>query len=432
MDAESRDSRRGTRRNGWAGRAARLALGILLSAAIVQSVREAVAGHLARKDSLEATRRAERWDSGDPGLPAEYARRLATERQEGDPREISRAFEDATRRGPDRAENWAGLGQALELAGNIPEARRAYERALELFPRSPEINWQFANLLVRAGDATGAMAPLRAAVEGDPSLRKGAFDLAWRAGIPRDEILKNIPEDQAIFAAYLDYLDETARVDAATEVWKRLTNLPEAIDFDAAARYFDALLNARRVDELAPMWAELARHDPSRLSWQPDDVNRITNGGFEESLLNGGFGWRVTPIEGADEDFDGEIVHGGVRSLSVHFDGKHNLDFGHVAQYAPVEPDTSYRFVAYLRLEGITTDSGPRIAVYDAFDREALSLETENLTGTTLWREERLEFHTGPKTRIVLVQVVRPPSRKIDNEIGGTLWLDDVSLSAVR
>jgi hypothetical protein len=100
-----------------------------------------------------------------------------------------------------------------------------------------------------------------------------------------------------------------------------------------------------------------------------------------------------------------------------------------VAQYAAVEPDTAYRLTAWVRTEGITTDSGPRIGVFDPFDRVALSAETDNLTGTAPWQEQTLEFRTPAETRVVIVQVVRTPSRKLDNQIAGTLWLDDVSLT---
>jgi hypothetical protein len=103
-----------------------------------------------------------------------------------------------------------------------------------------------------------------------------------------------------------------------------------------------------------------------------------------------------------------------------------------VVQYVEVDPNTPYRFIAYARSEEITTDQGPRIAVYDAFDRAALSLETDNLMGTSAWQEQKLEFRTGPKTQLLIVQIVRPPSRKFDNQIAGTLWLDDFSLTAIR
>jgi tetratricopeptide (TPR) repeat protein len=415
----------------WINAAVRVALGMLLAACVAQAAREAVASLLAAKKSPDAFAKAARWDGSNPEFPARYARKLADRGGGADPGEIARAFEDATRLGPNRAQNWAGLGEALDLAGDNSGAARAYERALGLFPRSPDINWEFANFLLRSGDPAGAIVPLRMAIEGDPSLRVGAFDLAWRAGIPRDQILATLPVQEDILAAYLDYLDATRRIDAAGGAWKRLLALPEPINFDTACRYFDALLYAHRVDELAPMWASLTSRDPDRFGRQPDAANRITNGGFEDPMVNGGFGWRITPIEGADASLDTETAHDGSRSLLVHFDGKHNLEFGHVVQYVMAEPGTRYRFIAYTRSEGITTDSGPRIAVYDPYDRTVLAMETESVMGTTSWQERRLEFLTGPKTKLLVVQVTRPPSRKFDNQIAGSLWLDDFSLTAV-
>lgn len=416
---------------GWLNLGVRVVLGLVLAACLVLAARGAIASLLAAEESPDASAQASRWDGSNPDFPARYARELAEQGRGADPREIAREFEEATKLGPHRAENWAGLGEALDLMGDSAGATRAYQQALELFPRSPDINWEFANFLLRSDDVKGAIEPLRLAMEGDPSLRVGAFDLAWRAGIPRDQILAALPQQEDILSAYLDYLDASGRVDAAGDAWKRLLASPEPINFDAACRYFDALLYAHRVEALVPVWASLTGRDPDRFGRQPDSKNRITNGGFEDPMVNGGFGWRLTPIEGSDASLDTEVVHDGSRSLLVHFDGKHNLEFGHVMQYIPVEPDTRYRFVAYARSEGITTDSGPRIAVYDAYDRTALALETENLIGTTSWQEQKLEFRTGPRTKLLVVQVARPASRKLDNLIAGSLWLDDFSLSGV-
>jgi tetratricopeptide (TPR) repeat protein len=415
----------------WLNVAVRVALGLVLAACLVLAARGAIASLLADGKSPDGFARAARWDGSNPDFPARYARDLAEQSRDADPREIAREFEEAARLGPHRAESWAGLGEALDLMGDSARATRAYQQALKLFPRSPDINWEFANFLLRSGDVAGAIAPLRMAMEGDPSLRVGAFDLAWRAGIPRDQLLAALPQREDILSAYLDYLDASGRADAAGEAWNRMLASPEPINFDAACRYFDALLYAHHVDALVPVWESLTNRDPDRFGQQPDSKNRVTNGGFEDPMVNGGFGWRLTPIEGADTSLDTEIVHDGSRSLLVHFDGKHNLEFGHVMQYVPVEPDTNYHFVAYSRSEGITTDSGPRIAVYDAYDRAALALETENVIGTTSWQEQRLEFRTGPRTKLLVVQVARPASRKLDNQIAGSLWLDDFSLSAV-
>jgi tetratricopeptide (TPR) repeat protein len=414
----------------WLNVAVRVSLGLLLATCLALAVREAIANLLAAKKSPDAFARAARWDGSNPDFPARSAQKFADQGRDADPREIARAFEEATNLGPHRAENWAGLGEALDLMGDSAGATRAYKRALELFPRSPDINWEFANFMLRSGEIADAIAPLRVAMDGDPSLRVGAFDLAWRAGIPQDQILAALPAREDILSAYLDYLDASGRVDAAGDAWKRLLSSPETINLDAACRYFDALLYAHRVDALVPVWTSLTARDPDRFGPQADSKNRITNGGFEDPMVNGGFSWRLTPIEGANTSLDTDIVHDGSRSLLVHFDGTHNLEFSHVMQYVPVEPDRHYRFVAYARSEGITTDSGPRIAVYDAYDRAELSMETESLVGTTSWQEQKLDFRTGPRTRLLVVQVARRASRKLDNQIAGSLWLDDFSLSA--
>jgi tetratricopeptide (TPR) repeat protein len=406
-------------------------LALLLVVSLVQAARQAVNNAHAMWNSREAIRRADHWDPWNPEFPEQFGRALAGAEPGADPQEVASAFEDTIRLGRRRPDYWANLGASLDLAGKTPEAMRAYERALELFPRSPTINWQFAKFLVRSGDATKATEPLRLVIAGNPSLWTGAFDLAWRAGMPREQILEIIPARQEVLSVYLDYLAGAGRLDAAAEVWQRLLASPESFDLEPAFHYFDALLYAHRADQLTSVWAGLARHDPGRIPWQPGGANRITNGGFEEAGVNGGFDWRITPIEGAYVSFDTAIAHEGLRSLRVRFYGKHNLDFGHVAQYVAVEPNTRYRFTANARCKGITTDSGPRIAVYDAYDHAALSVETEGLSGTADWQEQKLEFRTGAQTQLLVVQVVRPPSRDFDNQFAGTLWLDDFSLTAV-
>jgi tetratricopeptide (TPR) repeat protein len=415
---------------GWKNIVTRVFFSLVLVVCFEGAVREGMGAWCARDGTADGIRRAAKWDLANPEYPAQLAHLVASEMVSADPREMVTDLEHATRLGPRRAIHWANLGEAYELDQRTPDAARAYERAVALFPKSPQINWQFANFLIRSGNVRDAVVPLREAILGDPGLRTGAFDIAWRAGIPPAQVLDLVPNRQDILSAYLDYLVQTQRLDAAPDAWRRLLASPEAFDMDAAFRYFDALLLARRVDEMLAVWSDLARHDPARIPWQPRAANLVFDGGFEAPILNGGFGWRTSPIEGAAVSFDNRHAHSGTRSLVIRFDGKHNLDFANVAQYVSVNPLASYRFLAYARAEGITTDSGPRIAIYDPFDRGALSVEGENLTGTSAWTAQDLAFHTGANTRLIVVQIVRPPSRKLDNLIAGTLRLDEFSLAA--
>jgi hypothetical protein len=410
----------------------RVLLGAALTACAVGALREEAAAWYAREGSVEGLRKAESWDPADPAYPAAMARLEAAHLETADARAVASEIEMAIQKGPRRAIYWANLGEAYEIDGRERDARGAYERALEIFPKSPEINWQYANFLVRSGDVEQALRPLREVIVGDESLRPGAFDLAWRAGATSEKVLTMIPARQDVLSAYLDYLVQTERLDAAKPVWQRLMASPDAFDTDAGFRYFDALLGVHRVDAMVEVWNDLERHDPAKFRAEAGSTNLIVDGSFEQPIPNGGFGWRAVPIEGAKIFVDATAAQDGTRAVEIEFSGADNLKFGNVMQYVAVTPNTAYKFRAFARREGITTDSGPRIAVYDAYDHEALWMETPNLLGTADWEEQSLDFRTGPRTRLLAVQIVRPPSRKLDNRIAGRVWMGRFSLIAER
>ena len=50
---------------------------------------------------------------------------------------------------------------------------------------------------------------------------------------------------------------------------------------------------------------------------------------------------------------------------------------------------------------------------------------TDDLLGTTGWREQVADFVAGPQTRLISIQVMRVPGNPL---IKGTFWLDDVKI----
>jgi hypothetical protein len=86
-----------------------------------------------------------------------------------------------------------------------------------------------------------------------------------------------------------------------------------------------------------------------------------------------------------------------------------------------------------MKTKDITTDSGPRLEVCDAYNAAALDKFTDDSTGTSDgWTPLILDFTTGPKTELIVVRLVRLPSKKFDNLISGKVWLDDVLLTPVQ
>ena len=104
-----------------------------------------------------------------------------------------------------------------------------------------------------------------------------------------------------------------------------------------------------------------------------------------------------------------------------------------VYQFVKVSPGQSYRLQAFMKTQDITTDSGTRLEVHDAYNASALSRVTDDLTGTSDgWTSLLLDFTTGPKTALIVVGLVRLPSKKLDNLISGKVWLDDLQLTPTR
>ena len=386
-----------------------------------------------RRHTAAEIRKAIRWDSHNPEYYVARARVLQVSLEGADINEVIRLYETATRLRPGRAEYWADLAGGYEWAGREEDARRAYERARELFPNSPAINWKLGNFYIRAERIPEALQALRKTLAGDPEMRRPVFDVVWRAGVNDRRVLHEmIPPDTKVLLAYLDYLVETQRLDEASTVWKELLDKTTPLEPQAAFPYLDALIQHQRVEELRAAWVALMERSRSGMQHRSLDGNLITNGSFEGEILNGGLDWRVSPVEGAVVSLDSLNFFDETRALRVRFDGQHNLDYSHVLEYVPVEPNSPYRFTGYIRAEEITSDSGPRFQILDVHDASRLSVSTEGVLGTLAWSPLQLQFRTGSETRLLIVRLVRPSSRLFDGRISGTVWIDRLSLTRVE
>jgi hypothetical protein len=214
----------------------------------------------------------------------------------------------------------------------------------------------------------------------------------------------------------------------AEATWRRLLQLKLSFELRRAFSYLDALIQHHETDRMVAAWSALAERFPAEIGPLAESPNLVENGSFEREILDGGLDWRVIPVEGAKVSLDSVEAFEGARALRIEFDAKGNLDYGHVFQYVPVQANRRYRFSGAMRVKGITTDSGLRFQVFDAFDVGKLLLSTENTVGTSGWTLQQLEFKTSPATHLLVVRVARIPSQKLDNRIGGTAWIDQVRL----
>ena len=343
--------------------------------------------------------------------------------------ESVKLFDSATELSPLDAHYWSDLGAAYDWAGQTKEAASAFRQALRLFPKSPEINWRFANFAFRTHRIPEALHALQVVLAGNEPAHRDVFRLTANATQDHGAILQVLPPQSSVFFDYLNFEMEAGNVSAAEQAWLRLLQLRLPFDLRQVFPYLDALIQHHESDRLVAAWSALAERFPEQIGPLIDKPNLVTNGGFERDLLGGGMDWRVVPIEGAVASLDSHGAFAGNRSLRIDFNGKRNLDYGHVFQYVAVQPNTPYRFTCATRLSGITTDSGPRFQVFDAFNMQNLFLSTENRVGTSDWSAQQLEFKTQADTRLLMIRVARPPSEKLDNQISGTVWIDQISLT---
>ncbi|HEV1993825.1 MAG TPA: tetratricopeptide repeat protein [Candidatus Acidoferrum sp.] len=408
-----------------------LLIGLLLSAYFV--IRQGVGAWYFRKGGPEAVQSAIQWDSGNPQYFDALGSLMHFYADAGNPKDIVSAYQTATRLSSHNAYYWADLGAAYDWAGRPDDALRAFEQARQLFPNSPDINWRLANFYVRAGKTSEALRALQKVLAGDNVARHHAFALATSATRDTNAILSEmLPVRADIYFEYLDFLIAAGKMDAAEMVWARVLERNVPFELRQVFPYLDALIQHREPERAAETWSALAGRLPAQIHRRAGGRDLITNGSFELDILDGGLDWRILPVEGAIVSLDSANAVDGARSLRIEFDGKHNLDFYHVLQYVPVKPDTRYRFSGSMRVNGITTQSGPRFQIYDTYDMPILFLSTSHLVGISDWQAEQVEFKTGAATRLLVIRVARPASRKLDNRIAGAVWIDDVRLESLE
>jgi len=152
---------------------------------------------------------------------------------------------------------------------------------------------------------------------------------------------------------------------------------------------------------------------------------QVTNAGFETEITHTGFDWsfasRVSGVWRIRQVSD--TVWEGLHCIMVSFNGEENSSFSHLRQIVPVRPGESYVLTAWWKGERITTDQGPFLEV-DGYDAKGLHVKSPMLLGTSNWEKVSLGFSVPDGCHAVYIRLRRMLSRKLNNKIKGTLWLD--------
>lgn len=337
-------------------------------------------------------------------------------------------YQRAVQDDPRSSHYWMDLATAYESAGDDTRAQDAYEHAQSVYPLSAEVAFNYGNFLLREQKYPAAYKKLQQAVRTDPTLLPLAISRTWRSSEDVDQLLDQVlPADLDAYLQALDFFGSIHQAEPGLAVWKRLVALGKPIPLARTLPLLDELILEDRADDARRVWVEALvaaglPHD------EPADHSLIWNGDFANDFANGGLDWRWAPIFGAMISFDSERPPRGARAVRLDFTGGANVVLGEPAQFVPVEPDRTYHFHAYIRTEQITTESGIQFSIVDPNHAGAVNVTTDNLTGSHPWSVVEAEVTTGPDTHLLLVRLIRKPSRLFDNKLEGTAWIADVSL----
>jgi hypothetical protein len=401
------------------------ALFVLLTFWVGKAYFASVVSHKLTADDL---RLATRLDPGNSEYHLKLGRLYEYSLTDIDPVQSVAELRVAAEDSPMDAQPWLDLGAAQELAGHVDDAETSLRRADYLAPRLPGYQWAIANFFLLHGDVDESMRHFRIVLAGTGQYDGVIFSTAWKAVGDADQILTTlIPDNVRPQISYLYYLAVNKKLDDAQKVWQKIAANSDTFTAHDVGPYIDALLNAHESEDAYRDWLDLQKRGLVSVPSEPG--NLVSDGDFETAITNFGFGWKVFPPPGIYVGLDSSTFHSGGHSLLIRFPGKENYFFRNVCEDVRVTPGDTYRARAFMKTDGITTNSGPRLEAFDPYNPKALDTLTEQLTGTNAaWSLLTVNFTTKPETRMIGLCLTRLPSDKLDNLISGNVWVDDVSL----
>jgi hypothetical protein len=322
--------------------------------------------------------------------------------------------------------HWGDLGEAYLDAGQTENACYCFSRVLSLAPQSAALLLRAANFYLQIGDSRHAL-PITARILGlIPDYDSVIFSEYVRLVGDVDEVLQyGFPEGGRAPRSWLRFLMEGGRRDDAQRSWQWIGERGHTDDA-LAGEYAAFMIRQGRPDVAASAWAQYlgARSGDYRRS------NYLFNGDFESEPIASPFDWNVPRMQGVEVARDCTDVPSGKCSLRLSFAGTQNLDFAAASQVTFVRPGR-YRFHAFIRTDGLTTDQGLRFRVADAESPSRLDVVFGQFIGTKPWSKVGYDFLVPPTTQLLRVQVIRQASLRFDNKVAGTAWIRELRLEPI-
>ena len=320
---------------------------------------------------------------------------------------------------------WIQLAKIFFRIGEKEASGKALEKAVSVFPTGYQGRWVSGNLLLQQGAVEKAITHFSYILTHYPNQGYLVYEILRKAFNDPDFVFEKIvPKDTASTSQYLAYLYEIGDKESAQKVWQKKVLLGHQPRRGEAIRHIEFLIGRGDLSEAFVIWKASLGQEGLSL---PAGGNLITNGGFEkDTILGGGFDWKMSQVAGAEVSFDPSNAFEGGRSLKIAFNGKENVDFHHVSQYVALKPDTDYMLKAQVKTREVTTKSGLKLEISGV--GPTFHGASEALVGDNGWKELMVTFRTPAQAQGGSVRIRREKIDKFDRFISGVVWIDNVSL----
>lgn len=400
---------------------------LLLVAAGVSTVRWYLASQARMARDEETLRRAVRLEPDNAAYWHELGQWEELSFAEGN---LARALQDyrrATRLNPFESQYWLDLANLLELTGDHSQAEAAVAQALRLDPHSPRTLWRAGNFWLRTAEPQRAFPYLKQALSAEPDLAPSLIETCHKAIGDSEVVLREVVPPQPNFLlVYLWVLVRDRQTAAAAPVWRELVGLGGGFDAPQVLFYLNHLLDVAQVAEAQRAWADLQRLKLIPNSGGGDEL--LYNADLRRPILGGGFDWQAADLPQVGVTLGSGRPGSDAPSVIIRFSGEENLNYHHFFQYVPVEPNRRYRFEAWVATQDVTTESGPRLEVFDPYDPQLPPARSLTLVGTNDWQRLSVDFAAGSRTQLVRVGIARLPSQRLSGQIRGTVQASEFSL----
>jgi tetratricopeptide (TPR) repeat protein len=330
------------------------------------------------------------------------------------------------------------LATAQELNGKQEEAEKTLREAVKLAPNHGQLNWAFANLLIRRGKLSESLGPLHIAARSRVDLLPNAIDTIWRSSNGSFDALKSFAgNDAEALLALVKFLTERKMFAEAGAVFNSIDKQAKAHS-QRSAELINALMRAGRFDLARTTWIELMTairlEDSPKVQSEippetPDTGTLIWNGGFEMDEVKGlnQFNWALRPNKFAWVAIDRSVARTGSRSLKVAFPGLDTTILrDQVQQTLALKPGASYQLECYAKAEDLITPEGPRIAVVGP--NGPIGVSSPVMADSDGWQKLTVSFVAPADQAAVTLAIVRIPKFSYDDPTRGIIWFDDFTL----